>query len=296
MAVANDRIFSGRPFSTADLDTIRHLISDHPQASRAKLSHLVCQALDWRKPDGGLKSMRCRVVMLRMHEQGLIAIPPPRSKVWRQAGEASLRHLDADTEPQTPVTDPVHHLGPLQIDLITAADKLVSRRCNTFIFRYHYLGFQRTPGAQLRYRVLAADGRELAYLIWGSAAWKTAPRDRWIGWTAEQRQARLHLIVNNTRFLILPWVRSPNLASQVLGQICRRLPNDWRTRFGYAPVLAETFVDTTRYTGHCYRASNWSLLGQTTGRSKWDQYKTLEVPKKDVWIIPLAKNPIRKLR
>ena len=293
--VPEDRIFSGRAFSSSDLDIIRRIISDHPQASRAKLSQLVCQTLDWRQRDGGLKAMRCRVVMLRMHEQGLIGLPEPRKPVWRKAGEASLRILDQDTQPQPHIVDPVHELMPLRIDRIDAKNKAASRRCNTFILRYHYLGFQRTPGANLRYRVCAADGRELAYLIWGSAAWKTAPRDRWIGWTESQRRERLHLIVNNTRFLILPWVHSANLASHLLALFIRRLPTDWNDRFGYRPVLAETFVDTTRYTGHCYLASNWKNLGQTTGRSKWDRFNTLSVPKKDVWVFPLVKNPSRIL-
>lgn len=294
--MTDDVIFSGRRFSTADLDTIRQLIRDHPKATRSKLSHLVCQSLEWRKPDGGLKSMRCRVVMLRMHEQDLIRLPEARSMVWRKSGESSLRFLDPDTQPQPEITAPVHDLLPLRIDHIEAADKVASRRCNTFIFRYHYLGYQRTPGANLRYRVTTADGRELAYLSWGSAAWKTAPRDRWIGWTETQRRERLHLIVNNTRFLILPWVRSPNLASHLLGFFCKRLPEDWQIRYGYRPVLAETFVDTTRYTGHCYRASNWTNLGQTTGRSKWDRYSNISVPKKDLWVYPLVKNPTRFLR
>lgn len=290
-----DRVFSGRRFSTDDLICMRGIIESHPQASRAELSRLVCQALQWYTPAGELKAMRCRVVMLRMHEQGLLSLPPAQATVWRKPGEATLRRLDPDTEPQPPVTIPVHELLPLQVSLITAADEVASRRCNTFIFRYHYLGYQRTAGAHLRYRVVAANGTELAYMVWGSAAWKTTPRDRWIGWTAQQRQERLHLVINNTRFLILPWVHSPNLASHILGLICRRIRKDWQARFGYAPVLAETFVDTTRYTGHCYRVSNWSLLGQTTGRSKWDRYTTLKLPKKDLWVYPLLKNPIVRL-
>jgi hypothetical protein len=240
--------------------------------------------------------MRCRVVMLRMYEQGLICLPAARPKVWRAPGEATLRFLDADTLPQPAITEPVHALLPLRIDLVAASDKVVSRRCNTFIQRYHYLGYQCTPGANLRYRVTTSDGRDLACLTWGSAAWKTRPRDHWIGWTDAQRRERLPLIVNNTRFLILPWVRSPNLASYVLGVCCRRLRDDWQARFGYRPVLAETFVDTTRYTGHCYLASNWANIGKTTGRSKWDRFNTLSVPIKDVWVYPLVKNPTRFLR
>lgn len=293
--VPEDRTFSGRLFTISDIDSIRRLISDHPKATRSNLSQLVCQALDWRQRDGELKAMRCRVVMIRMHELGLICLPPARDMVWRAKGEAAIRHLDPDTQPQPAINDPVHALMPLRIDRVDAVDKVASRRCNTFIQRYHYLGYQRTPGANIRYRVTAADGRELAYLFWGSAAWKTTPRDKWIGWTDTQRQERLHLVVNNTRFLILPWVRSANLASHVLSIFYKRLPEDWNTHFGYRPILLETFVDTTRYTGHCYLASNWKNVGQTTGRSKWDRYSSLSVPKKDIWMYPLVKNTSRIL-
>jgi hypothetical protein len=289
VAADDSRVWSGRLFSPRDLDLIRQVIAQHPDATRSQLSHLVCAALDWRKPDGGLKDMRCRVVMLRMHEQGIIALPKP-TKTLRVIGP-TLAHIDPDTDPKPEIIDPVHQLMPLRIERFDTTNRQLSGRCNTFIQRYHYLGYQVTVGANLRYRVTAADGRELAYLVWGSAAWKTALRDHWIGWTEEQRRQRLHLIINNTRFLILPWVHSPNLASHVLGLMARIVPADWKQRFGYRPVLAETFVDSTRYTGHCYRTANWLKLGQTTGRSKWDRYTTMTVPKKDVWIYPLSKVP-----
>lgn len=291
----HDRFFSGRRFTPADIDRIRRLITDHPHASRAKLSHLVCEALAWRTPAGSLKDMRCRVVMLRMHEQGLIPLPKRTRPPVRQQGAPPFRHHDPDTDHQPPISLPVHLLVPLNIHLFSARDRVLSRRCNTFIHRYHYLGFQPTAGANLRYRITAADGRELAYIVWASPAWKTAPRDRWIGWTYDQQIRRLPLLVNNTRFLILPWVHSANLASHILGIITRRLRHDWQQRFGLAPVLAETFVDATRFTGHCYRTANWINLGQTTGRSKWDRYSTLSVPKKDVWVYPLIRDPRRLL-
>jgi len=289
VAADDSRVWSGRRFSARDLDLIRQVIAQHPGATRSQLSHLVCAALDWRKPDGGLKDMRCRVVMLRMHEQGIIALPMP-TKTLRVIGP-TLAQTDPDTDPKPEIIDPVHRLMPLRIERFDSANRQRSGRCNTFIQRYHYLGYQVTVGANLRYRVTAADGRELAYLVWGSAAWKTALRDHWIGWNEAQRRQRLHLIINNTRFLILPWVHSPNLASHVLGLMARIVPADWKQRFGYRPVLAETFVDSTRYTGHCYRTANWLKLGQTTGRSKWDRYTTMSVPKKDVWIYPLSKVP-----
>ncbi len=160
------------------------------------------------------------------------------------------------------------------------------RLWNEYIDRYHYLGYQPLPGAQLRYFAHAQDGL-LALMGFGAAAWKTAPRDTFIGWTAHQRETRLHLIVNNARFLILPWVRSKNLASKLLGLAARRLPADWHSRYGYRPVLLETFVEKQRFTGTCYRAANWSCLGDTQGRSKLDTAHAHAVPVKSVWVFPL---------
>lgn len=280
--------YSGRVFTTADLDHIRKVIADHPSISRAALSRRVCEDLGWRRPDGRLKDMRCRVVLLRMQEDGILALPPA-SRSWTPSRQAPV--LDPDTEPGPPIEGPIDDLLPLSIDIVSRKNLRLSHRHNTFLHRYHYLGYQPTPGANIRYAVYDRRGRELAFLSWGAAAWRTAPRDRWIGWNESQRAQRLHLIVNNTRFLILPWVTCPNLASHILGRIARRLPADWTLLYGYRPVLAETFVDALRYTGHCYRAANWTKLGQTTGRTKWNKTTTPIANKKDVWIYPLIGKP-----
>jgi len=158
---------------------------------------------------------------------------------------------------------------------------------NEYVERYHYLGYEPLPGAQLRY-FARAGGRILALLGFGAAAWKTAPRDRFIGWNVEQRRSRLHLIVNNARFLILPWVRSRNLASRLLAMAARRLADDWQHGYGYRPVLVETFVETPRFSGTCYKAANWIYLGQTQGRGKLDVDRTARLPKKSVWAYPLV--------
>ena len=164
-----------------------------------------------------------------------------------------------------------------------------SRRWNEYIHRYHYLGYQPLPGAQWRYGVTAGETL-LALLGFGAAAWQCAPRDRFIGWSHEQRQQNLPLIVNNARFLILPWVRSPNLASKILGRAARQLPDDWQTRYGYRPVLLETFVQKDRFTGACYQAANWTSVGQTQGRGKLGPAGKQSVPIKDLWLYPLDKN------
>jgi hypothetical protein len=273
--------YCGRDFSAAELTLIRTLIAEDPRRTRAELSRLACQALHWLKPDGGLKDMSCRVAMLRMQEDGLIQLPPPT----RQRPETRIR-ISVETGPQTPIHAPVHALPGLQLRLVgTRADSCL---WNEYIHRYHYLGFKTLPGAQLRYWVYAGE-RLVALLGFGAAAWQCAPRDHFIGWTHEQRQQNLPLIVNNARFLILPWVRSENLASKILGLAARQLPQDWQHRYGLRPLLLETFVEKDRFTGACYRAANWLHVGQTQGRGKLGPSGKQSVPIKDVWLYPLRK-------
>jgi hypothetical protein len=273
--------YCGRDFSEAELTQIRNLIAEDPRRTRAELSRLACQAMHWFKPDGGLKDMSCRVAMLRMQEDGLIQLPPPT----RQRPETRIR-ISLETDPQTPIQAPVHALPGLQLRLVgTRADSCL---WNEYIHRYHYLGFKTLPGAQLRYWVSAGE-RLVALLGFGAAAWQCAPRDHFIGWTHEQRQQNLQLIVNNARFLILPWVRSENLASKILGLTARQLPQDWQYRYGIRPLLLETFVEKDRFTGACYRAANWLHVGQTQGRGKLGPSGKQSVPIKDVWLYPLGK-------
>ncbi|MGH8336006.1 MAG: Druantia anti-phage system protein DruA, partial [Gammaproteobacteria bacterium] len=165
---------------------------------------------------------------------------------------------------------------------------------NAYIQSHHYLGHQLMPGAQLRYFVRVA-GEVIALLSFGASAWKTQPRDEFIGWTREQRERNLHLIINNARFLILPWIRYPNLASRVLGLISRRLSDDWHARYAYRPVLLETFVERPRFTGTCYKAANWLYLGDTQGRGKLDRLHRSAEPVKSVWVYPLARDFRRRL-
>ena len=277
--------YCGRTFTTEDLQSIRHLIADHPEASRAQLSRLVCEHLGWRRPDGRLKDMSCRVAMLRMQDDGLLRLPAPRNR--HHNGQTARPRTPAG-EPQEPrVARSPRDLAPLALRPLEGAQE--SRLVNELLDRYHYLGYQPLPGAQIRYVVHAGD-RLVATLGFGAAAWKTKPRDDFIGWTPSQRQDRLHLLVNNARFLILPWVRCPNLASHILGRAARRLPDDWMARFGYRPVLLETFVQWPRFRGTCYNAANWTRLGLTQGRGKLDVKKTARLPKKAIWVLPIRRD------
>ena len=273
--------YCGRDFSEAELTLIKTLIIDDPGRSRAALSRLTCQALNWLKPDGGLKEMSCRVAMLRMQEDGLIQLPSPRN--LRPITNILIR---VETAPQEPINLPVHELPHLELRQVD--NKADSRLWNEYIHRYHYLGHKTLPGAQLRYLVYAGD-RLVALLGFGAAAWQCAPRDKFIGWTHEQRQKNLHLVVNNARFLILPWVCSDNLASKILGLAARQLAGDWQLRYDYRPLLLETFVEKDRFTGTCYRAANWHQVGITQGRGKLGPAGKQSVPIKDIWLYPLGK-------
>jgi hypothetical protein len=277
--------YCGRQFTCSDLDGIRQLIADHPTATRAGLSRLVCEQLSWRRDDGRLKDMSCRVAMLRMQGDGLLQLPPPRN--GNNNGKPYLRRtLLAEPEPLLQLASP-KKLGDLHLQLVT--ERHDSHLHNEYIDRYHYLGYQPLPGAQLRYFV-RADERIIALLGFGAAAWKTRPRDLFIGWKTDQRQRRLHLVVNNARFLILPWVRCKNLASSILGMAARRLADDWMLRYGCRPVLLETFVERPRFHGTSYQAANWIYLGDTQGRGKLDVCHQAQLPKKAIWVYPLDKD------
>ena len=278
--------FCGRDFSPAELDRIRALLAHtDPPLSRTKLSQAVCEALDWRKPDGGLKEMSARVALLRMQRDGWLTLPPPLTTKPRLRPLAPSPRTDPP--PLWPLPAALAQARPLRLSLLRPSDPR-SRLWNEFVERYHYLGYKPLPGAQLRYFVHAADGLLLALLGCGAAAWKTAPRDRFVGWDPATRQRNLPLVVNHARYLILPWIRLPSLASHLLACLQRQLPDDWQQRYGMRPVLLETFCETPRFQGTCYRAANWIHLGQTQGRGKLDTRHEYNQPVKNVFVKPLC--------
>jgi hypothetical protein len=275
--------YCGRDFSKQELVVIRQLISENPSASRAVLSRLTCQALDWYKIDGGLKQMSCRVAMLRMQDDGLIKLPAARHR-YRPANNVQFTSA---TAPKPKINKPVHALPCVQLRIVRGRQQ--SRLWNEYVHRYHYLGYKPLPGAQLRYFVLS-ENNIIALLGFGASAWQCAPRDKYIGWSHDQRKKKLQYIVNNARFLILPWVKCKNLASKLLSLTSHRLSRDWQGHYGYQPVLLETFVERDRFAGTCYKAANWVLVGQTKGRGKLGPAKKISVPIKDLWLYPLEPN------
>jgi hypothetical protein len=280
---SSNKRYSGRVFSPPEIEQVREIIRVRPGASRQQLSYRVCEAFDWRKPDGTLKDMSCRVALLRMHREGLIELPAPRHKV-NPCRSFSRRTPQA--EPEARLETAVHELEGLRLEVVERAG---SALWNEYIDRYHYLGYKPLPGAQLRYFAYAGE-RLVGLLGFGAAAWKSGPRDEWIGWSRGQRHRNLGEVVNNARFLILPWVRVSSLASKLLAMAARSLPAHWEVRYGYRPVLLETFVEAERFTGTCYRAANWTCVGQTQGRGKLGDHRLGQVPVKTVWVYPLAKD------
>jgi hypothetical protein len=278
------RTVCGRLFTREELDLIRRIISGNPPATRMQISREVCAALSWLKPDGGLKEMSCRVALLKLHRAGIIQLPPPR---FPHNNGRRMKRRTPQGEPRALINKELQELLPLELRRVTTKKELYF--WNELIDRYHYLGYTPLPGAQVRYLVYSPLGC-LGALGFSAAAWKVKPRDAWIGWSSLQREKNLHLIVNNSRFLILPWVQVKNLASKALSLCVQKLPEDWEKTYGYRPVLLETFVERDRFAGTCYRAANWILVGSTQGRGKLDRFMEYKLPVKDIYLYPLAKN------
>jgi hypothetical protein len=270
------------PFDHA-LALIRQMQAEHPEWCRTELSRELCRHWNWRRPDGQWRDMACRDLLLKLERAGHLVLPPRRGispNALRNRAPVAVPHA---TEP---IQERLGDLLPLPI-APAAAHSAEAQLFHTLVSRYHYLGLRNTVGANLKYLVHDRHGRPLACLLFGSAAWKTAARDIFIGWDARARQRHLHLITNNTRFLILPWVFVEHLASHVLARVLRRLGADWLAKYGYRPQLVETFVDRARFGGTCYRAANWIHLGATTGRSRQDRDHILQVGVKDLYVYPL---------
>ena len=278
--------YYGRDFTTEEMALLRALIAGPPALNRHALSKEFCRRIGWHKPDGGLKDMMARVTMLAMHDDGRITLPPPK---WRQNRPRPITFGPGTEEPLIPAPGTLDEVRPLDMRVVVRGTR-EGRLWNEFVARYHYLGYKTLVGAQMRYAVHDRGGRPLAMLGFSTAAWKLAPRDAFIGWTPELREKNLPLVVDNPRFLILPWIKIPNLGSHILAIIRRRLPEDWTQRYGVTPVLIETFVETPRYTGAVYRASGWTHVGTTQGRGRYDRHKRFDKPRKDIWLRPLRNN------
>ena len=277
--------FAGREFSSADLELIRQITFDFAGLGLTEIARTACELLEWKRPSGGLKNHECRQLLERLVADGVLTLP-----ALRHLGGLGPRRADRfqqRVEPE-PVECVASECEPLELALVEGEAE--SRRWREHVESYHYLGCRVPFGANLRYWVRNRD-RELACLLWTSPAWKMQARDTWIGWSDEQRKCNLQWIVNNGRFLILPWVRVKGLASKILALNARQMPHDWQTRYGYRPLLLETLVDTKRFRGTCYRAANWLHVGETAGRGRMDrEHQNHGQAVKDVYVYPLVRD------
>ena len=274
----------GRKLAVDDLNDIRATVLDHWSSGRSAISRLLCERWNWRQPNGQLKEMACRAILLSLEERGELELPPRQKESFRAPRRADRQVFAVD---DSPLEGSVAQFRSLTIRMVrqTPDEALWDYLVDT----HHYLGRPWIVGACLKYLVYL-DGRLLACLGWGSAAWKVACRDGVIGWDRESRESNLHKVVNNVRFLILPWVRVEHLASKVLAANLRALASDWQRFYSQEIALAETFVDTERFAGTCYKAANWIRIGETKGRGKYDRQRCAEATVKAVYLYPLARN------
>ncbi len=282
-------ILQGRPFGPAELAQVQALIAQNGEWSRYRLSRELARLWDWRTPQGQLKDMAARTLLLKMQEQGWIELPPRRMKSPTRSGRSPV--CDGPTLEPSPVEGPLEELLPLRWHEVSPASQRQARReLEATLHRYHYLGYRSRVGQNLQYWVCDRLDRPLGCMVFGAPAWQCAARDQWIGWSAPERARLLGQIANNTRFLIFSWVRVPHLASHILGQISRRIRQDWQAKYGQPLWLLETFVDRQSFAGTCYRAANWIFLGQTQGRGRQGPPGRLSTTIKDVYVWPLHRD------
>ena len=288
--------FSGRTFSPQELKLIEEVCRDFKGLGRTEIARTVCELLDWRRPNGGLKNHEGRLLIEHMETKGVLKLP-----TVRHTGQRGPRRvqLTVHSEPDSKLTGSAGQYEPLILQVVEKGRAGESRLWRELVERYHYLGCRVPVGANLRYLVHSRQhpGRVLGCLLWTSPAWKIAVRDQWIGWDDRQHRQNLQRIVNNARFLILPWVRVKGLASKILAHCAQQIVGDWEQRFGYRPLLLESMVDVARYRGTCYRAANWICLGQTQGRGRMDRCHRMQGrARKEVFVYPLCRHVQKRLR
>lgn len=274
----------GRFLTETEVNEIRIFLSDNPTWNRSRLSRELCELWNWRRPDGQLKDMACRELLRKLESRLLIKLPPRQ-----RPGPGRSPVIESVAVDKSHVACSFSDLKPVKV-IDARISVQYEKAFNYLLKEYHYLSYGRPVGQNMKYLILGPNDRILGCLLFGAAAWKSVDRDQWIGWSAATREKNLGLICNNTRFLILPWFDVFNLASYALGACLRRLSKDWKNRYGTDIALVETFVDTTRYIGTCYKAANWQKIGKTKGRSRQDRDRKLKVPVKDIWVFPLKHN------
>jgi len=271
-----------RQIGPSEIELIKRFIKQDGYRGRTYISKELCKIWDWRLPNGQLRDIACRDLLRRLERRGFIQLPP-RLRTTRQPGYKNKTALPKDFI-ETPVSQLLGSFTNIEITMVRGSGE--EKLFNALVGAYHYLGYHQGTGEQLKY-IIRGDGNILAVIGFSGAAFKVAARDAHIGWDKAVREHNLVKVVNNNRFLILPWIQVPHLASHVLGRISRRIRSDWQSYYNRDIVLLETFVEKKRFKGTCYKAANWCHLGETTGRGRNDRYSQNSVPIKDIYIYPL---------
>jgi hypothetical protein len=275
--------YRGRNISRNDILFLRQFIADHSQLSRCALSRKLCELWQWQQANGALRDMVCRGLLLLLHRAGEIELPPARRP--SQNRPEGWERPEPVVPDNRPLRSALRELGTLEFQQVRRT--LQEPLFNSLLEQYHYLKYQQPVGEHLKYLV-SAKGQAIACLAWCSAPRHLACRDQFIGWDAEARQRNLRLLAYNTRFLILPWVEVPHLASHILGRMAKLVPRDWQQLYAHPIYWLETFIDPARFKGTCYRAANWLLLGSTTGRGHNARTKKRTQPVKELFGLPLT--------
>lgn len=275
-----------RPEITEELiEYIKEFIAMNPDKGRTKLSVELCEIWDWRNSKGKPKDMSCRDMLRALDKAGKITLPPPKTVNRRPGDSKGVKHLAHD---ETPIVAKLKELQPLRLEVVESKESM--EEFKSLIDQYHYLGYDRCISESMAYMIYSNDNHILACLLFGASAWSCHDRDKFIGWSKDDRRSNLIMTTNNVRFVIMPMVKVPHLASHILSLVSKRISNDWELKYGHPVHLLETFVEIPRFLGTCYKAANWLNVGRTTGRGRNGGHHNAIVPYKDIYLYPLSKD------
>ena len=278
MEVEKQLKYFGREITEKDIEMIKWVLNTYKNLSRKELIYTISEVLEWTRPeDGTPRAWQCRVCLEALEGKGLITLPVAKG----------VTNTTITFQEITPPLDVTTKNGPIELKIPKGTEE--NKRWRSYINQYHMLGYKRENGVSLRYLILSGE-TELGCMQFSSAAWALEDRERWIGWSKAEKDANLRLIANNTRYLLLPWAQIHNLASRALGMVARRIQGDWLRTYGYAPAMLETFVDSSLYKGTCYRAANWTQVGMTKGRGRYDRSNERSLTQKLIFVYPLQKD------
>lgn len=285
MEEMGNRMFSGRTFSGEEIGLIKDVTAEYPKLSQAELANTVCELIGWSQLNGKPKTVQCMQFLRVLAEEGELALPALNER--RDSGRAGAGKVTIRDLSWVDISE-MQECGPIKLEVIRPGDRLQQWR--TYMSVYHKLGDPNVYGNQVRYMIKTEEGRDLGCMLFSASSWSLASRENWIGWSQTDRKLRLHLVINNSRYLLLPWIRVRNLASRALSMAARRIQEDWLEFYCYAPVLMETFVDSSLYKGTVFKAANWIYLGETQGRGRDDQHRDHTLTRKAIYMYPLQRD------